>query len=382
MNPRKFLISRLLPAVIVIAVMVPVVDFTLRDMRASDVRERVGWIKNGHRNLSSALHSYFTEHESYPLEGDPLADWGVSPETLDAVSGHSFRAPPVSLTTPVAYINGIPVDGDFGSWGSGYDQIPSAYIRVSGEPRYFLISQGPDGVFDVQPEHIPLIQDGIPLDLFHLVYDPSNGTISGGDIMRTHLGSIDPREGSQYERVRQTKQNHRHLSNAIHSYFADHGSYPPEGKSLLEWGINPQTVGEVKGQTFYAPPVSLTTPVGYLSAIPAFGDYGNWQSGYEQIPPVYFRVSGKPGYFLISPGPDRLFSVRPEHIPLIQNGIPFDLGHLIYSPRNGAISGGDIIRSHLGAVQPITNKPRANSPSPKSAHSAAQPTTDSEAPSP
>lgn len=67
-----------------------------------------------------------------------------------------------------------------------------------GGPGFYLISPGPNGVFDVSPEHIPLIKDGVPIDLGHLVYDPSNGTVSGGDIMRSHFGSVQPIEKPQH----------------------------------------------------------------------------------------------------------------------------------------------------------------------------------------
>ncbi|CAN5302329.1 hypothetical protein BH09SUM1_BH09SUM1_10900 [soil metagenome] len=57
---------------------------------------------------------------------------------------------------------------------------------------YVIYSPGPDGIFDFQP---PLLQDALAqrnVDLLNPgTYDPTNGTMSAGDIFKTNIGRVE-----------------------------------------------------------------------------------------------------------------------------------------------------------------------------------------------
>lgn len=141
------------------------------------IREMISRVKSNQRTMATALESYFVDNNTYPAT---LAGGAAR----SVVKGNSFMKdlPAISpaLTTPVAYLTQYfpdPFNPDQAA-GSTY----SCYVTDGG---WILISPGTDGDFDILAQNAYLPRQNQPTpDLLNLSYDPSNGTISDGDIFR------------------------------------------------------------------------------------------------------------------------------------------------------------------------------------------------------
>ena len=192
---RGFTLIELLIVVAIIAILaaIAVPNFLEAQMRA-----KVSRVRSDMRSIVVALESYFVDSNAYPPHSD------------DPAGRPWWRA----LTTPVAYITSVPLDPfnnpfpgrpdtQFGpymhynpfwnTFGSdttpGYAWMPDwwgpwpgfvAQMRARGL-WYCLESLGPDG-----DEDIPSNSAGPGA-----FYDPTNGTVSNGDIIRFGPGSSD-----------------------------------------------------------------------------------------------------------------------------------------------------------------------------------------------
>lgn len=113
-------------------------------------RYRYAFAKTHMRDLAVGLETYFVDHNVYP----------------DAIE---------RLTTPVAYVEQLssPIR-------NGY-----AVKYHSMDGTWFLIATGSDRTFE--------IDDSTTVTVFtDKIYDPTNGVVSPGDIVRTELGVFDP----------------------------------------------------------------------------------------------------------------------------------------------------------------------------------------------
>jgi len=83
---------------------------------------------------------------------------------------------------------------------------------------WIITSPGPDGIYSIVPGEI---LRGVPgtteTRLLHLTYDPTNGTVSPGDIWRM------PSHIEMAERARSGMQA---VAGAIEAYHVSHDSYP------------------------------------------------------------------------------------------------------------------------------------------------------------
>jgi hypothetical protein len=88
----------------------------------------------------------------------------------------------IPLTTPLAYIDALPADPFNSSPKKTYGYLPTP-------DGWIVFSPGPDGDFDIGLQ-IALEQrlDGLGAWLLGRTYDPTNGTVSGGDIWRSSMG--------------------------------------------------------------------------------------------------------------------------------------------------------------------------------------------------
>lgn len=167
----------LIELLVVVAILAILTGIALPNFIEAQTRAKVSRVKSDLRALATALESYHTDHNRYP------------PSTLVPL----FRRL-LPLTTPVAYITSIPldifdsVDPGAGGWRHSGNYAYGA-MPIDQESRYALASDGPDR----QPNHHPIqfypgYSDGIwenPASGFDYIrYDPTNGTISLGDIWR------------------------------------------------------------------------------------------------------------------------------------------------------------------------------------------------------
>lgn len=105
------------------------------------------------------------------------------------------------LTTPIAYLSRIPRD-PFNKNFTGLYQYGTPQVRDGWSPLWMLVSNGPDEDADIDAARVVLDEDqslwhyysypfeGTRRRLEELIYDPTNGVVSGGDLVR--LGPWSP----------------------------------------------------------------------------------------------------------------------------------------------------------------------------------------------
>jgi hypothetical protein len=182
---------------------------------ARNVRDMVSRARTDQRALAVAIESYYVDNCIYPA-------WALGPQSVNGVWAKgtaaeqmpSFRLSNpkskdrafMTLTTPMAHITTYPKDvfspdGDatFAFWNV-FPGDPDA-SKYFGEPPpqvggvgWILVSPGPDGDYDLlgewdvynpkiaQPS--PRLMTGTNKKGDSYTYDPTNGTVSNGDMWR------------------------------------------------------------------------------------------------------------------------------------------------------------------------------------------------------
>lgn len=185
---------------------------------AARIRSDVAQVKNDQRNLATAIEAYYVDHQNFPPNnfGMPRGVPGIGPGAIQALIllstpiayiPNSFIEDPFarkydpSDVTPgfIAYTNSLEADADAIAAINGAN-LTSTQKRTLFDTGFWLTSAGPDHIASLQN-----IADsnhdratGIQIEDFHEFvqelaheaphYDPSNGTISNGDIFRTRSG--------------------------------------------------------------------------------------------------------------------------------------------------------------------------------------------------
>jgi prepilin-type N-terminal cleavage/methylation domain-containing protein len=157
---RAFTLIELLIVVAIIAILAVI---ALPNFLEAQTRAKVARVETDMRSVAVALEAYRVDHNGYPPSANP-PDWQPDTQTW-------------LLTTPIAYITSIPRDtfvyrppdmllgGPYGVFGSYLH-----YVDQSALDQYWLLfSYGPDGDMEFGETH----------------YDPTNGTVSDGDIYRS-----------------------------------------------------------------------------------------------------------------------------------------------------------------------------------------------------
>lgn len=195
MKQKAFTLIELLIVVAIIAILAAI---AVPNFLEAQVRSKVSRVKADMRSTATALESYAVDHNAYPppIEYHHAGGsvWHVHEPAEEPLEGFmSYR-----LTTPVAYISALPIDvfevaeehehPKKVSWH--YSEQRTNEALPSPEPellkelaekvgmpagaavRYLLFSHGPD------LKH----QDGSPENGDPVQYDPTNGTVSMGDI--------------------------------------------------------------------------------------------------------------------------------------------------------------------------------------------------------
>ena len=218
----------LIELLIVVAIIAILAAIAVPNFLEAQIRSKVSRVKTDHRSIATALESYYIDNNQYPAWASTITTDPVSPcnRTISvnyglrdaAADDSSFRVlrsfataddPGVNpymmmtITTPIAYMTSIPVDpfADAKGCSSGYFSDPS----FTG---WILYSPGPDtdnGYTDgttvvgsplnescyavYMPQLTmpsPQIIGGSASDTEDrsFTYDPSNGTVSSGDVYR------------------------------------------------------------------------------------------------------------------------------------------------------------------------------------------------------
>lgn len=194
---RAFTLIELLVVISIIAILSLLM---LNNYLESTIRARVARTKNDMRAVANALEVYRTDNNAYIH----FARGGTGPLVNNVVVPMSVRLAP--LTTPIAYISSVPLDvfqtvvtadGSALVFFDTYDYADSATMRKLGSPKgsgvtgggfWRLSSAGPDRIQSYGGD-IAIIGP-TRMNVFGVDYDPTNGTVSAGDIVR--VGPPDP----------------------------------------------------------------------------------------------------------------------------------------------------------------------------------------------
>jgi len=207
---RAFTLIELLIVVAIIAILAAI---AVPNFLEAQTRAKVAAAQSNMRTISTGLESYHVDQNRYPAELGPVQGPAGSYVGQPSLNGYGqlrlwgWKTAPPSLSTPVSYLSSLPQDPfkqgaastipptDGRSFASG-DRLDLGfvYLDIAGwvnfeNPqferewanstfgRWGLVSLGPDQTYNVpQPT---------PDNSRQWVYDPTNGTVSSGIIVRT-----------------------------------------------------------------------------------------------------------------------------------------------------------------------------------------------------
>lgn len=170
-NRNGFTLIELLIVVAIIAILAAI---AIPNFLAAQVRAKVSRVKGELRTLATGLESYRTDNENYPPSRE-----GINPDYYYWPYAHL-------LTTPVAYLTAIPFDPFNPRYGLSSDDRWRYYelwtevdtgeivdfLNNANSVQYVFWSWAPD-----------LDSDDFVLNI-NTTYDPTNGTVSNGNIYR------------------------------------------------------------------------------------------------------------------------------------------------------------------------------------------------------
>ncbi len=191
---RAFTLIELLIVVAIIAILAAI---AVPNMLEAQMRAKVSRELADMRSVATALEAYAADHTKYPPHGEVLANGTDNfPARLAGISTVEYL-PGFPLSTPVAYISSAPDDVLLRSapypvlQRFGYidtqtmagiminrgwvDDAPKLMPRYGG---WRLYAAGPDG-------------DKGPDAKQNMFYDPTNGTVSNGDIVRSQRTPVE-----------------------------------------------------------------------------------------------------------------------------------------------------------------------------------------------
>jgi prepilin-type N-terminal cleavage/methylation domain-containing protein len=218
MHKHEFRGFTLIELLIVVAIIAILAAIAVPNFLEAQVRAKVSRGKADMRSMATAMESFAVDHNCYPPDIAYYEDdWNIPPEDLrwPEIPGLLYGPgsltpdeaavllPLYALTTPVAYITSIP-DNVFPNqlwglhgypwekwyqyWGKQWKEDMISYGAPDTERVWSITSVGPDrtdngGSWLIFGEDY--VNSSFDPDLgYGCLYDPTNGTISAGDIVR------------------------------------------------------------------------------------------------------------------------------------------------------------------------------------------------------
>ncbi len=174
-------------AIIAILALIAVPNFLEAQTRATVTR-----CYSDMRTIAHAMEGYYMDNGCYPPDWDSSGN--PNPVNMGQDEGKTYS----NLTTPIAYLATIPPDPFYEKSGllTSYKKTPYfqycaptwstppvAWARVGAQ--YVMSTIGPDRLDDALWSYAYTVPEGI-----RRAYDPTNGTISRGDISRSNIGFV------------------------------------------------------------------------------------------------------------------------------------------------------------------------------------------------
>jgi len=192
-NRKGFTLIELLIVVAIIAILAAI---AVPNFLEAQIRAKVTRVRTDFRNLRVALEAYRVDNNDYPPDGQLGTSWY-----------NDYRVQCL-LTTPVAYITTVPVNPFFDirqsqSGGPGGQTGRGSYAFWGADRHYGAANGGQDP--DIRPIAWYMVSCGPNLtnefggkwgrDIIgrtptyvNDLYDPTNGTVSWGDLVLTDRG--------------------------------------------------------------------------------------------------------------------------------------------------------------------------------------------------
>ncbi|MBM3334184.1 prepilin-type N-terminal cleavage/methylation domain-containing protein [Candidatus Sumerlaeota bacterium] len=193
----------LIELLIVVAIIAILAAIAVPNFLEAQVRAKVSRVNNDLRTIATALEVYMVDHNTYP---QPCA-WMLQ-------SGDPFRIIAYrALSTPVAYLTSGILRDPFmvhGAISGGMDRAKTAYemgfstpgkraadldnLLLSGvwtsRDMFLVHSFGPDFSDDTDISSFGRLNAAGQPNATARIYDPTNGTVSVGDIYRVHAPAL------------------------------------------------------------------------------------------------------------------------------------------------------------------------------------------------
>ena len=192
MRMRALKSFTLIELLIVVAIIAILAAIAVPNFLEAQVRAKVSHVKTDLRTVATALEMYMVDNNRAPVgmgEGVYLGLWWWLDDAGDAYN---------ALTSPIAYLTAAPKDvfravDQYYGWYNyevfGDESNPAMYEHKWNAYRlgykWVLNSQGPTRRKPAGQLNAPWI---VGEQLADGVYDASNGTVTGGQIIRTNKG--------------------------------------------------------------------------------------------------------------------------------------------------------------------------------------------------
>ncbi len=202
----------LIELLIVVAIVAILAAIAVPNFLEAQVRSKVSRVQSDMRSLSTAMESYRVDNNRYALPSNAIGEGIEDPADDNTVSPFETKIP-ILLTTPIAYISSRPTDPFVKVRNSAepplYHTVTRDFVDLkhetssinwklswsiffletfNGEDRsdniqYWFGSFGPDRQHNANIPHAAGAPDlGPHIHGTGALYDPTNGTISSGDI--------------------------------------------------------------------------------------------------------------------------------------------------------------------------------------------------------
>jgi len=195
MNKSKgFTLIELLIVVAIIAILAMI---AVPNFLEAQVRSKISRIKSDMRSLATAIEAYTVDHNE-PPPGQDDYNLEITPGVGNLEANEMAQR---HLTTPIAYIASLPKDAFYAQIGDTIGRTIFVYMRFDSNDSgnylkdfqlgytWGLQSKGPAAV--MVPALYGMHATIARADGLNGIYDPTNGTVSVGVIIRTNKGMLD-----------------------------------------------------------------------------------------------------------------------------------------------------------------------------------------------
>ncbi|MEO8376712.1 MAG: prepilin-type N-terminal cleavage/methylation domain-containing protein [Candidatus Sumerlaeota bacterium] len=176
----------LIELLIVVAIIAILAAIAVPNFLEAQTRAKVSRAKADQRSLATGLEAYAVDWSKYPFYNNH--------DDVGTLIGESITFVPESLTSPVAWLTSLPID-PFPGKRSGLPVKPHTYFYKHNIYQLYLGNTNDAG--HIQQHYLTLTGSnravqwemwsfGPDIDDDHgtVLYDPTNGTVSNGDMMR------------------------------------------------------------------------------------------------------------------------------------------------------------------------------------------------------